>query len=263
MSDADLAQRVYRLFGTEPLKPEQEDLYVDLEQARGDMHVADRLERRIRFAEGSPTCQVLAGHKGSGKSTELLRLKKRLEDESPQLFVVYVRAGDDIDYNDVDFPDVLIAIVRQTAAQLQQHAGITLAPGYFKKRWERLKEIGAAEINFESFGLEVGMLNLAGQIKDSPNARAEIRKALEPDTNNWISAANDVIGQAVGELAKQGKQGLVILVDELDKIVVREHVTGCKTDEQLFVNRAAQLTSFHCHVVYTMPLSLAYFSMPA
>ena len=30
------------------------------------------------------------------------------------------------------------------------------------------------------------------------------------------------------------------------------------TDEYLFVNRATQLTGFLCHVVYTIPLSLAY-----
>lgn len=102
------------------------------------------------------------------------------------------------------------------------------------------------------------MLKLAGKIKGSPDARKEIRKILEPDTNNWLIAANDVISEATARLVQLGKAGLVILLDDLDKMTVRAHDAGCTTDEYLFVNRAAQLTAFLCHVVYTIPLSLAY-----
>ena len=33
-------------------------------------------------------------------------------------------------------------------------------------------------------------------------------------------------------------------------MTVRPHDAGCTTDEYFFVNRAAQLTAFACHVVY-------------
>jgi len=260
MADADLAQRVYREFSPEPLLPDrQRELYVDLDEARGNMGTVSRLEKTIRFAEGKPTCQVLAGHKGSGKSTELLRLKKQLESGPSPLFVVYVQADDDIDRNDVDFPDVLIAIVRQMATQLKQREAITLKPGFFASRLERLKHILTSEIDFESFELDLGLMKLAGAMKGSPDARRQIRKILDPDTNNLLYAANDVIGQGVAELGKKGKVGLVALMDDLDKMIVRERErTRSTTDEYLFVNRAAQLTAFQCHVIYTIPLSLAY-----
>ena len=260
MAHPSLAQRVYREFGPEPLRPKrQPDLYVNLDDARGNMHTVSRLERTIRFADGKPTCQVLAGHKGSGKSTELFRLKKQLESEPNPLFVAYVEADEDIDRNDVDFPDVLIAVVRQMATQLKERTGITLKPGFFKNRLERLKDILTSPIDFESFELHLGLMELAGAMKGSPDARREIRKILEPDTNNLLYAANEVIGQAVGELVKQHKAGLVVLMDDLDKMIVREREgSRSTTDEYLFVNRAAQLTAFHCHVIYTIPLSLAY-----
>jgi hypothetical protein len=259
MADANLAQRVYRKFSPEPLPPDRhEELYVKLDEARGNMDAVSRLERTIRFAEGKPTCQVLAGHKGSGKSTELFRLKSRLESRDRPLFVVYVEADAELDRNDVDFPDVLIAIVRQMAAQLNKRAEITLTPGFFKRCLERLKGI-LTQINFESFKLDLGLLELAGAIKSSPDARREIRKILEPDTNNLLSAANEVIGQAVSELTRQNKAGLVVLMDDLDKMIVRPREgTRSTTDEYLFLNRAAQLTAFQCHVIYTIPLSLVY-----
>jgi hypothetical protein len=261
MDDADLAQRVYREFSPEPLAPERQgDLYVNLDEVRGNMDTVSRLEKTIRLAEGKPTCQVLAGHKGSGKSTELLRLKRQLESGENPFFVVYVQADDDIDRNDVDFPDVLIAMVRQMARQLKElPTGIVLKPNYFRSRLERLKGVLTSEIDFESFELDVGLMKLGGAMKGSPDARREIRKILEPDTNNLLYAANEVIGQGVDELAKQGKAGLVVLMDDLDKMIVRQRGgTGSTTDEYLFVNRAAQLTAFRCHVIYTIPLSLAY-----
>lgn len=260
MADASLAQRVYREFSPEPLPPERlKELYVDLDQARGSMETVPRLERTIRLAEGTPTCQVLAGHKGSGKSTEFFRLKKKLETGENPFFVVYVQADDDIDRNDVDFPDVLIAVVRQMATQLKERAGITLKPGYFADRLERVKGILTSEIDFQSFELDTGLLKLGGAMKGSPDARKQIREILEPDTSNLLHAANDVISQAAIELAKKKQSGLVVLVDDLDKMVVRPHEdTRSTTDEYLFVNRAAQLTAFHCHVVYTIPISLAY-----
>ena len=88
MSSADLVQRVYQHFGVEPLQPEQSELYVDLDEARGSTGDVSRLENTIRRSGATFTCQVLAGHRGSGKSTELLRLKQRLETGKDAFFVV-------------------------------------------------------------------------------------------------------------------------------------------------------------------------------
>jgi hypothetical protein len=74
-----------------------------------------------------------------------------------------------------------------------------------------------------------------------------------------LKAANDVISEAVVELGKKRYEGLVILVDDLDKMIVRPLAhANCSSATYLFINRAAQLTAFNCHVLYTMPISLAY-----
>ncbi|NLS94026.1 MAG: ATP-binding protein [Planctomycetaceae bacterium] len=131
---SDLAKRVYQQFSGKPLRPyDQRDLYVDLEPVRGNQHPIRRLAQTIRLSEsGEPTCQVLAGHNGSGKSTELFRLKKDLEDGDPSYCVVYLQADEHLDRNDVDFPDVLLALVRQLAVDLKSHEGIDLKPGHFR-----------------------------------------------------------------------------------------------------------------------------------
>jgi len=260
----DLTQAIYQQFSTSPVTPADDGLYINLDAARGHADIVCRLAQKIRLAGGQPTCQVLAGHKGSGKSTELLRLQKELESPIKShsvkpFFVVYCKTDEDVDRNDVDFPDVLIALIRQVARQLRERCQIELKPSYFKSRWLDLKGLMTSEVSVESLDLDIGLGKLAAKIKSSPTAREEIRKLLEPNTNNWLDAANDVISEAALELSKKNYAGLVILVDDLDKMIVRPHLaSGCSTAEYLFVNRSAQLTAFNCHVIYTIPLSLAY-----
>jgi len=253
--DADLTKKVYQVFDPAPLRSTQADLYIDLDPVRGNANVVTRLADRIVLSN-KPTCQIIAGHRGCGKSTELCRLQRRLSDQG--IFVVYCKADEDIDRNDVDFPEVLVAIIRQMAKQLKD-LGISLKPGYFKDRWDRLKNVLGSEVSLDEIGLEAGLVKLALTVKSSPDARMEIRKLLEPDTANWVQAANDVIGQAKIELIAKGFSDMVIIVDDLDKMVNRPSVEAdCSTAEYLFVNREAQLTAFVCHLVYTMPISLAY-----
>ena len=262
---SDLTVEVYRVFDPdEPLPPDKPDLYVDLDDVRGQGAVVKRLANAIRRSAGA-TCQLLAGHRGSGKTTELLRLQRELETGSKKkYFTVFCEADQDVDRNDVDFPDVLAAIVRQMAMQLRKRAEIKLKPGYFQDRWDRLKHLFGSEVSFDEIALEAGMLKVTAAIKSSPEARLEIRKLLEPDTGNWIDAANDVISVAALELSKKGYHGLVIIVDDLDKMVVRQHEqAGCSTAENLFVHRQAQLSAFACHMVYTLPLPLVYSSQAA
>jgi hypothetical protein len=259
---SDLLKPIYAAFSPAPLDKEQNDLYVDLDSVRGDTSVIDRMKQKILLADG-PSCQVLTGHRGSGKSTELWKLRQTLEQPSTsgadRFFVVQVRADTELDPNDIDFPDVLIAIVRQLAAQLKDRADIHLKPGYFKDRWQRLKNLAGAQVDFDSVDLEIGMATLSSTIRSSPEARKQIRAALEPDTDNWIKATNDVIGQAILLLKEKSFRSLVIMVDGLDKMITRPHESaGCSSTEYLFVRRATQLTSLQCHLVYTVPIDLAY-----
>jgi hypothetical protein len=60
-------------------------------------------------------------------SSACRRWEGRLSEGAQKFFVVYCEADNDIDRNDVDFPEVLIAVVRQMAAQLKT-VGVTLQP---------------------------------------------------------------------------------------------------------------------------------------
>lgn len=251
-------KRIYQVFDPAPLAADETDLYVDLNEVRGSSGLVNKLAQTIRLS-GKPTCQLLAGHRGSGKSTELQRLQGKLESGPEKFFTVFCEILEDIEPNDVDFPDVLIAIIRQMADQFHKRLKIRLKPGYFKQRWEEIKNLLGSDVDFTAVELGVGLAKFSAAIKSSPNTRLEIRKNLEPRTNSWIDAANDVISDAALNLSKKNYVGLAIIVDGLDKMTLRPHPeVGCSTAEYLFAERHAQLTAFNCHLIYTMPIALAY-----
>jgi len=255
---SDLAKRVYQAFGPEPLMPEQDNLYVDLEEVRGDANLVRRLAGNIRLASAA-TCQIVAGHPGSGKSTELRRLQRTLETGEDRAFVVFVQADEDIERNDVDFPEVLIAVIRQTAHLLKSRLDISLKPEGMKERLNKLRDWLPSGLELDKLELSAVFLKCSAAMKSNPSARRRIRGLLDEDAGNWVYAANDLIGRTKQELAKKGYGDLVIIIDDLDKMVLRPlPEAGCSTGEYLFVHREAQLRGFECHVVYTMPIALAY-----
>lgn len=231
---ADLLERVYQAF--DPAIPAvEDDDYVDLGAVRGESDVVDRLEQAIRLSAGK-TCQLLAGHHGSGKTTELRRLEKRLGEGRKKYFVVFVESSTDLDLNDIDFPEILIAIVRRLADEVKKLKNISLEPSLFRNIFERLGNF-LGSIEFDKVELDVSLLKVSAAIRNSPDAREQVRKALEPDTSNLLHAANDLIGEAMLALSKLSYTNIVIIMDDLDKIVLRPHEgTGCSTAEYLFVN---------------------------
>lgn len=246
------------MYKPEPLMLSEEDadVYVDLVEARGGSNPVEKLAREFRFSPEGQLCRLLTGHRGSGKSTELYQLKKRLAEN--EIFACVIPAENGIDYNDVDFPEVLLTIARELKRVLQSELDIDLGDGYFRARFDWLKNSLGAEVPLEGV---MGMLGLSSIIKESPQARSAVRKAMEPDTSNLILETNKMIGDARKALKKKNYTDLVLLVDDLDKVNERRLETGKSLGENLFVTREPQMSGFACHVVYTVPIGLVYSSI--
>lgn len=93
--------------------------YVNLKAVRADADICRDLGKKIiRSLQTEYTYQLYAGHRGGGKSTELLRLKKHLEQNN--CFVVYFAADEgDIDSEDAQYTDILIACTRHLLEELK------------------------------------------------------------------------------------------------------------------------------------------------
>ena len=233
--------------------------YVDLDRARGG-EITEPLIRELRRANPArPVCRLLAGHKGCGKTVELMHMKAELERDG-SFTVFHWLAEATIDLAGVDFPDLALGLVGGLSRWLKNTHNIQLKPGYFATLGTRLKDYLQSEVSFDDLDLEAGIAKITAHIKQSPSVRAEVRAALDPDSDSLLEAVNSVIGEAKEKLRGAGRSAnLVILLDDLDKGGWDRHPTaGMTTGEFLFDKRHLQLRGLNCHVLYVLPLDLAY-----
>jgi hypothetical protein len=122
-----LAKTLKDVFNTANPTPLQsgDPRYVDCTAVRGNEDAVTLLFNAITWSDQPATAQLFTGHRGCGKSTELFRLEKRLEDAG--YAVIYFGADEAIDVEDVIYSDVLVAIAQQVYSGLQR-LGVKLDP---------------------------------------------------------------------------------------------------------------------------------------
>ncbi len=240
--------------------PEDRKYYIDFASVRGGK-IIEALERTIlmRSRLHQPTCQLFTGHIGCGKSTELRRLQADLEQQG--FHVVYFESTQDLDMADVDITDILLAVLRRVSESLEK-IGISLKSSYFVNLFNEVADFLQTPIEFSyknEFSLPMGLGKITAQTKESPKLRSRLRQYLEPRTNGILESLNEqVLGRATEELKQIGKKGLVVIVDNLDRVDDRRTDLGRTQPEYLFVDRGEQLRKLNCHVVYTIPLGLVF-----
>ncbi len=235
--------------------PQEKRYYIDFSPVRGT-NLIQELKRTIALLSDDLTCQLFTGHVGCGKSTELLRLKAELEQMG--FYVVYFESSEDLDMSDVDVTDILMAIARQVSERLEEDQ-IRMKPPYFVKLFSEIGDLLQTPIEFSQVEFSVGISKITAKTKDSPKLRSQLRQFIEPRTNGILKAINEeLLGQAVKILKQRQYKGLVVIIDNLDRVDARQLQTGRTQPEYLFIDRGDQLSRLNCHVVYTIPLALVF-----
>lgn len=235
--------------------PTDRQYYIDFASVRGN-NLIQEIKRTIALLADERTCQLFTGHVGCGKSTELLRLKAELEELG--FYVVYFESSQDLDMSDVDVTDILMAIAHQVSEKLEA-AQIRIKPSYFVNLFQEISEILQTPIEISSVDFSVGISKVTAKTKDSPRLRSQLRQYMEPQTNSILKSINEeLLGQAIARLAQRNQKGLVVIIDNLDRVDARPLPSGRTQPEYLFIDRGEQLSKLNCHLVYTLPLALVF-----
>jgi hypothetical protein len=253
----DLLADLYNAFNPfEPL-PADDTRYVDCQDVRGDADILNELGNRIKLANTN-TCQLYTGHRGAGKSTELLRLKKYLENR--QVYVVYFAADEeDIDSEDAQYTDILLACTRRLLKDLDKIANPSPILDWLKDCWQDLKDLVQTPLEFEKMSVEVQLAQFAkltANLRAVPQLRHQIRQKINPRTVTLTQALNLFLADAKQNLPN-GYNKLAVIVDNLDRMVLVKD--GDNTNyEEVFLDRSEQLKALDCHLIYTLPISMVY-----
>ena len=275
--------------------PEDDKYYIDFSEVRGGRIIEELRDNITFFNPDSPTCELFTGHIGCGKSTELLRLKAALE--KAEFHVVYFESSQDLEMGNVDIGDIMLAIASRVTESIESLEKISLPqprgfqriingalkvlqteidlsaeaalPGVGKISASSAGEFsmkaglpGIGEVkasNDEGVSLVLGIGKITAKAKNSLELRKKLKDYLEPQTGSILEIINtELIEPSVEKLKQYGKKGLVVIVDNLDRVENIIKAWGRPQPEYLFVDRGEQLRQLKCHLIYTMPLSLMF-----
>lgn len=247
--------------------------HVDFTRWRGDDPIAARVASRIQrasAADGRYIKQLVAGHRGSGKTTELYRLKERLDESD--FVVIYFDSAEEVDINNVDYADVLLATISQVTSQAQRH-DLFVPVGSLEQLRAKLEPIvrdvvtettrtaeaeGGAEAKGGLWGVGGFFAKARAAIKNDATKREQVRTVLRQSPTLFLEDLNDIIDNLQTQIRSRGKAGLVVIIDSLDRIVPNPLPDGRTTHSQIFVTHADQLKAPRCHMVFTVPISLTF-----
>ncbi len=247
----------------QPLSPE-DPRYVNFDDVRGE-NVVQRFERGLRRADPDRAeVKLFAGHRGVGKTSELFRLKAQLEqkrDAHRGFLVVYFDVSTSLDVNDLDFPDLLVFAAAEVQRQLAaaRLPGFSVASTYLRRVWDDILSLLGSEVSISGGEVEAAFAKLTLELRNRPNNRAMLRAAIERHSTSLLQALNDLLATARVTIREAGREGLVLVIDGLDKLVRRSLDDGrSNTHERLFIDRSDQLAALEAHTIYTVPISLIY-----
>jgi hypothetical protein len=252
--------------------PAGDPRYVDSEAARGSEQTFTRLARKFGWDPASnaffaPNDKhvLFFGHIGSGKTTELRRYKRKLDD-SKRFYVVEVDVLAKLDRNNLQYTEALMAMA-ETLLERMAADGYALGEAELKpvRDWF-VTAVNTRTTNREltaelKSGMEVGggipglvklFAGFTAAFKTGSSQKSEWRQEIRNRFTTLASAFSNLIRSAEAELARAGRaERVLFLVDGTDKM------RGEDT-QQFFVQDAEQLLSIQTLAIYTAPLHLKY-----
>lgn len=242
-------------------KPDDRALYVPVYERLAEVGEPDadpltQLWRHISFSQ-LESVQFFSGFKGSGKTTELLRLKQRLAQDGS--IVLYASALDYINPSGpIDISDLLIAVASALSDQLSHPSVLGHNPKIpdFGERFLALAKKLKLEI-----GLNLPWVNLKAELKDSPSFRLSMQKALATHINVLHSEVRRFVEECVKatdeyqQKMNAGARSIVFLFDSLEQLrgTLSTEAQVQDSIERVFADHLNKLKFPYLHMVYTVP----------
>lgn len=251
MSDRDYRKAFYAAVDQrQALDDRQAKYYVPIYDLPALQHL-DLVGRMRDAIEFRPTqsVQLLSGFRGSGKTSELLRLRDDLSASG------YLTAFMDIDdYTNTELPLDLAILPVALAAGFATALGRTQGDGPIRRLWDFLKRV-RVEVDATA-AVDVGLIQaeLKGVVRDDQSFARRAREAFTQNRRAFREEFHRFFADCTEGI--DAGNGVVFIVDSIDHFrgraetfeEVRESV------ERAFSELAEDLRLPGIHVVYTVPV---------
>jgi hypothetical protein len=252
----------YRALTDRPLEP-HEDWYVDLYRDP-DVNSTDPVEQLATGIEWTDpeSTHLFSGFRGTGKSTELRRLRARLQTTGRHVVVLCDMVETLNLATPVDAADFLIGVAGAFGDALASDPSLLGDEPGQETYWQRVVRLFRdthVDLDVELGGsVGVASATLKSNLRQDPTFRERLRERMEGHLGALVEDVHDYMAgcvQAVRDRHGQDKQ-VVLLLDSIEQmrgtsVGTAENVYA--SVEALFSNHSESLRFRGLHVVYTVP----------
>lgn len=195
-----------------------------------------------------------SGHRGCGKSTELLHLLSNKEIQK-KYWPINFSIREEADIIDIDFRDVLLAIgsrlfreYRKKGGELPDHL-LKELNGWKGKVEKQISTILDGRVSNIELGASIDafFVNAGLKMKLEPATRVELRQIVETDITGLIAIINHI----TAAIYNREHRIPLILIDDLDK-------PDLEKARSIFHDRREIMMQPNCAIVYTVSSALFY-----
>lgn len=249
-----------------PVSEGDDSRYVDLTLLR-DNNGIKPLERRLlmELDENTFHHQLLCGHRGSGKSSELLSLEKWANAHG--FLAVRTEVDDKYGGMELEYSDLILLAIVITEKSMKDFGHplpqdkISRFMQWFRDTVVENSEEQQAETTIEA-GVQVGGLlpfsigglfaKLTARYRGSSAHTIKTRETLRRDSALLLELSIDLLNSANELLASNDRpRGLLLIFDNMDRY-------DPLNIETALLNHANHVKQLACHAVFTFPISLVY-----
>lgn len=254
--DKGLLGELYKSLADRPLDPDDPS-YVPFLAEQAPEDPITELATRIEWAE-SGSVHLLTGQRGSGKSTELRRLKSLLEESGCCVFLCDMREYMNLT-TPVEISDFLFSVVGALSEATHERYSVNPGDeGYLERlaRWLQ-SEVQIAEVKAGLSGTSV-----KASIRNDPSFKHQLQRHLKGHVARIVADAHIFVEETVQLIRDQEadpNRKVVLLVDSVEQLrgVGADGAQSVYTSaENLFNGHADALMLPMLHVVYTIPPDL-------
>lgn len=253
----------------QPLPPD-DPMFVDIAKARGEFSLKPLYNQLNVDAQGKlhkpPLKQYIlfTGHRGCGKSTELLRVTQYLN-APERYYVVHLDCLETLDINNLKYSDVLLALAAGLLKQLEEEHGISVEQVHLTRleNWYKDRVITHASLRNMESELKAGVkaegglpwlvklfAELTNKISIGSTYRDELREVVRNNFTEFASSFNQLIRAAEDKVRQKNLgQRILFTVDGTDRL-------DSSDAHKFFVEDVHQLTQIQSLFIYCAPIDL-------
>lgn len=213
----------------------------------------------------SPQRIFLSGHRGTGKTTELLKLQNQIKKTNCFLPVFCDVSHEELDLNNIDFVDIVIFMLEKLITILNEkriNVDTETVKSFYNWYRKRIKEIntktdssatistgGQASISIP--GLLSIITKTKAKFSASHETKETIRTVFKNNFSDFSLKFNTFIGKIKEELVKEHiAKDLLFIIDGFEKIGTLED------RKKILLDNSNKFVEIKSHMIISLPIEL-------